>query len=361
MRPFLSARAFFYILYALFWPFILSLFSLLGLIFIFQFINNTELLLLDTEDLHLSVKFLMLQSLSALPMLISFCLLLGILLGHGKLSSNHELTAFANLGYSKIQISIPAIFLSFICFFICSSSIHTWGPNSKSRAEFLESLLREKLALTALQPGVFLNNLPGAVFYTEEFDSGSKKLKRVFLLTGEQEQQPKFIFSDEGSFLDSSSAQETFQLLLNRGQVFGLDKKNRNFIVDYDSYKVSLFKNQDFDFIKSKPTYITSKRLKRFEGIKYRIEYHKRIVLSLICFLFLGVSLLFSLKLHSRSSSGKGFVFALFLSLVFWVVLFISEYISASQNTAFTMYIPILLFLIIILSVFYWNKSKFVI
>lgn len=361
MRPLISSRAFFYILYSLFWPFILSLFSFLGLIFILQFINNSELLLLDSRDMHMSLKFFMLGSLSYLPLIIPFCLLLGILFGFGKLSSNHELTAFSNLGYSKPQLSIPAVFITLVCFFICSSSIHTWGPNAKSKSKFLNSLLIEKLALSALQPGVFLNNLPNAVFYTEEINSSNKALKRVFLLTGQDQEQPKFIFSDKGAFLDSPTAEESFQLLLNEGQLFSQDKKSRNFIVDFESYKVSLFKNQDFDFIDAKPSYLTSKRLGDYENIKYKIEYHKRIVLSLTCFLFLALSLLFSLKLHSRSSSGKGFVLALFLSLAFWIVLFISEYISVSQNTLVTMYLPIIIFLIIIASVYYWNKSKFVI
>jgi len=361
MRPLISSRAFFYILYSLFWPFILSLFAFLGLIFILQFINNSELLLLDSRDIHLSFKFFMLESLSYLPLIIPFCLLLGILFGYGRLSSNHELTAFSNLGYSKAKLSTPALFITLVCFFICSSSIHTWGPNAKSKSKFLKSLLFEKLALTALQPGVFLNNLPDAVFYTEEIENSTNSLTRVFLLTGQDQAQPKFIFSDRGAFLDSPNSEESFQLLLNEGQLYGQDKKNRNFVVDFDSYKVSLFKNQDFDFIGKKPNYLTSKRLKDFSDIKYKIEFHKRIVLSLTCFLFLALSLLFSLKLHSRSSSGKGFVLALSLSLAFWVTLFLSEYMSMSQNSVAVMYSPILIFLAVIASVFYWNKSRFVI
>ena len=206
MRPLISLRAFFYILYALFWPFILSFFSFLGLIFIFQLINNSELLLIDSKDMHMSLKFFMLGSLSHLPLIIPFCLLLGILLGYEKLNSNQELTAFSVLSYSKIQLSIPAFFITIICFFICSNSIHTWGPNAKSKSKFLNSLLIENLTLSTLQPGVFFKNLPNTVFYTEEIKANTKDLKRVFLLTNQDQEHPQFIFSDKGVFLNSSSS-----------------------------------------------------------------------------------------------------------------------------------------------------------
>ena len=361
MQPLISYRAFLYILYALFWPFILSFFSFFGLIFIFQFIRNSELLLLDLNDIHMCLKVFIFDSLSHLPLIIPFCLLFGILFGFGKLSSNHELTAFSNLGYSKPQLSIPAVFMTLICFFICSSSIHTWGPNAKSKSKFINSILTKKLALSTLQPGIFLNNLPNTVFYTETINNSTKDLTRVFLLTDGNQKHPKFIFSNSGAFLKPSSPEESFRLLLNDGQLFNQDKKRRNFIVDFESYKISLFKNKVFNFINTKPKYLTSKRLSEFKKIKYRIEYHKRIVLSLACFIFLFLSLLFSLKLHSRSSSGRGFLLALFFSLAFWIILFISEYISISQNIIMTIYLPTIIFLIVIVFVYYWNKSRLII
>jgi len=361
MRSVISARAFFYIFYSLFWPFVLSLISFVGLILILQFIKKSELLLLDSSDLSLSLKFFFLGSLSYIPLIIPFCLLLGVLFGYGKLSSNHELTAFSNLGYSKIALATPAMLLTLACFLICSSSIHSWGPKAKAKSKFIESLLHEKLALTALQPGVFLNNLPNAVFYSEEINNSSKKLKRVFLLTGQDQDQAKFIFSDTGSFIDSPETDESFKLLLDDGQLYGQDKQNRSFIVDYKTYAVSLFKNQDLDFISSKPTYLTSKRLKKFKPIKHKIEYDKRIVLSLTCFLFFALALLFSVKLHSRSSSGKGFVIAIFLSLIFWIVLFVSEHLAITNELSIIMYSPIFIFTLIVLSLYYWNKSKFII
>ncbi len=361
MKFLLSAKAFFYILSAIFWPFVLSLISFLSLIFILQFLNNSELLLVDGKDFLLSIKFFIFGSLSYLPLFIPFCLLLSILFGYGKLSSNLELTAFSNIGYSKISLSTPALFLTFICFFICSNSIHTWGPNSKAKSKFINSLLIEKLALSALQEGVFLNNIPGSVFYAEEIKNSTKDLKKVFLLTGKDKDQLKFIFSDTGAFLDSYDKEESFQLLLKNGQLFGEDTTKKNLLVDFENYKVSLFKNQDIEFIRSKPDYLDSKKLLQKKGIKYKIEYHKRMVLSLTCFLFFFIALLLSLRLHSRSSSGKGFVLALALSLFFLILLFFSEYMSFTMKSPLWVYFPIGVFLIFVGYLFYWNRSRFII
>jgi|GEM_PF-5352396 len=298
MKYVLSAKAFFYILHTIFWPFVLSLVSFLGLIFILQFLNNSELLLVDGKDFLLSFKFFIFGSLSYLPLFIP---------------------------------------------------------------KFINSLLIEKLALSALQEGVFLNNIPGSVFYAEEINNSTKDLKRIFLLTGKDKDQLKFIFSDTGAFLDSYDKEESFQLLLKEGQLFGEDTTRKNLLVDFENYKVSLFKNQDIEFLRSKPDYLDSKKLLQKKGTKYKIEYHKRMVLSLTCFLFFSIALLLSLRLHSRSSSGKGFVLALVLSLFFLILLFFSEYMAFSMENALWVYLPIGVFLSFVCYLFYWNRSRFII
>ena len=333
-----------------------------------QFINNSELLLLDTEELKLSFKFFAYGSLSYVPLITPFCLLFGILFGYGKLSSDHELTAFSNMGYSKWHLAQPALAMSIITFFICSSSVHNWGPQAKSKSKFLNSILAEKLALSAIQQGVFLDHFPGVVFYTEELNKKNAELNKVFLLHSKKiKDDAKFIFSDTGSFKSSKQA-DGFKLTLFDGNLYTSDKNQRDLRVKFNSYTASMFQGSNLNFNSNKPEFLTTADInsrtnnqKDTSSFIYKLEKHKRYVLSLTCIFFTFVSLLLSLKLHNRSSSGKGFLLALSLSLIFWVLLFTGEFLAQSLSTLAYIYTPLAVFLLVIFFIAYWNKSKSII
>lgn len=370
MRKTISFRSFNYIFNAVFWPFLFSLIAFFSLIFVMQFINNSELLLLDSKELKLSFKFFAYGSLSYVPLITPFCLLFGILFGYGKLSSDHELTAFSNMGYSKWHLAQPAIVLSIVVFIVCSTSVHNWGPQAKSKSKFLNSLITEKLALSAIQQGVFLDHFPGVVFYTEELNKKNSELRKVFLLHSKKnnnKDSTKFIFSDSGTFKTSKEA-EGFKLNLVSGNLYATDTdKRRDLKVKFNSYTASMFQGSDFKFNSNKPEFLTTDqintkiKLEKSGSFIYKLEKHKRYALSLTCIFFTIVPLLLSLKLHNRSSSGKGFLLALGLSLTFWILLFTGEFLAQSLTTIIFIYTPLAVFVVVIAFISYWNRLRSII
>lgn len=358
----LPFRSFKYLFFNVFWPFVLCLFAFFSLIFVFQFMNKADFFLKDTTSLKFVSQYFGLLSVSYLPLIIPFCLLFSVLFGYGRLSSSLELTAFSNLGYSKLKLSQPALLFSALAFIICSSSIHSWGPKSKLLSRSLHSVLINKAAVSALQAGVFMTQFPNMVLYAESEDN-QKNLNRIFLLQ-KKNTDANFIFSNSGKFIKESPDQ-SIGLKLENGAIYNqasLKKtQESNFIISYKDYLIKLFKTSDFDLSKEQVANMTSKKLLKVKTPASRIEFHKRLVLSLSCLLFGVLALLFSLKLHERSSRGNGFFKALVFSLAFWVLLFISEYFSLQQQLPILIYIPICIFIGLIIWIHYSNKSKFVI
>jgi lipopolysaccharide export LptBFGC system permease protein LptF len=335
-----------------------------SLIFVFQFLQNSHLFFQDSSSLKLVVQIFSLLGLSYLPLIIPFCLLFGILFGHGRLSGQSEFTALASFGVTKFQLAQPAAFFTVICTLICLNSIHSWGPEAKFKSRSLESILKRKIAATAFQPGVFLTQIPGVTLYAEE-ETPNSDLKNV-LIINEQGEDYK-IFSKGGEFVTKSGSAELGINLLN-GSIYSSKKSNDTDItIDFKEYFIQLFRaqqnNSTIKYINNR----TSKQLKQLlktkssDKMKIFIELNKRTTFALSCVVFFVLACLFSLKLHNRSSKGSGFFLAIVIAIVFWIVVFTSEFFAAQTSKPYLMFAPLLLFALFSSFAYMWIRSKSII
>lgn len=360
----LNSRAFLYILKTIFLPFLMCLLTFFSLIFIFQFLQNSQFFFQDSSSINLVLKIFTLLGASYLPLVIPFCLLFGILFGHGRLSSQSEFTALASFGISKWKLAQPAIFFAIICTIVCFNSINTWGPNAKFKSRSLEAALKRKIAVTAFQPGVFLTQIPGLTIYAED-ESPNKDLTNI-LIINEQEDGYE-IFSKSGKFLKESDS-TNLGIDLYNGQIYSNQTNdNSNLIISFKKYFVQLFKSEGKNITRKNIGNRSSKQLRKMldqniipKSTLY-IELNKRDVFALSCLFFLVLGSLFSLRLHDRSSKGSGFFTALSIALVFWVLLFTFEFYAASTKTPLLMYTPILICGLFCYLTYKWIKRKSII
>lgn len=302
---------------------------------------------------------------SNLPLLIPFSLIFGLLFGHGKLSSQSEFTALASFGISKLQMSQPAILFSALCLFTCFNSIHTWGPNAKYQSRALKTVIRQQVAATAFQPGVFLTQIPGVTMYAES-QSSDKKLTKVFILNQGKTDDLQ-VFAKSGEFSGDELSNSSFGLRLFDGEIFNNTEKDVSSLVIYfKSYLIELFKTKKAARatarqISNSTTNQLKKRLVNTSEKKtssIHIEINKRNMFAFSCLFFLVVGSLFSLRLHNRSSKGGGFFMAILISLFFWILLFVSEFLASSYKAPMLVYLPIVPCTIFSISAYFWIKIK---
>lgn len=362
----LNLRAFFYILKSIFSPFLMCLVAFFSLIFVFQFLKSSQYFFQDPSTANLVLRMFSLLGVSYLPILLPFSLIFGLLFGHGKLSSQSEFTALASLGVSKLQMAQPAILFTVICFFTCFNSIHTWGPNAKFQSRSLKNVLKRKIAVTAFQPGVFLTQVPGLTMYAESQDSDDK-LSKVFILN-EKGQDNLQVFSNEGKFVKKTDGSNSLGLELSDGEMYSNTKKDlSSLIISFNTYLVELFQIQNKPASARRIGNSTSKHLKnRLKNLKLSqaqrvplvVELYKRNMFAFSCIFFLIMGSLFSLRLHDRSSKGGGFFMAVTISLIFWIMLFVSEFLAFSYSNPLLVYMPILPCSLFCIGAYQWIKLK---
>jgi len=344
----------------------MCLVAFFSLIFVMQFLQSSQFLFQDSSSTKLILRMFLLLGVSYLPILLPFSLIFGILFGHGKLSSQSEFTALASFGISKFQMAQPAIFFSALCLFTCFNSIHTWGPNSKYKSRALKYVVQQQIAATAFQPGVFFTQIPGVTMYAESQD-GDKKLTNVFILNEDNNDNVQ-VFAKEGAFTDQEQSKPSFGLKLYDGNIYNNSKKDlSSLIISFKSYLIELFETKNSTkSTKRQNNNSTTKQLKlKLKKSKHNkvatpilIEINKRNMFAFSCVFFLIVGSLFSLRLHNRSSKGSGFFIAILVSLFFWIMLFVSEFLSNSYQEPMLIFLPVVPCTLFCLVSYYWIKLK---
>lgn len=195
---------------------------LLGLlVFTFVMLMNQILLLAETlitRGVDFSNIFLIIYySLPALMVLtIPMSLLLGVLLGLGRLSADSELTVMRASGISLYRLLAPILGLAVICWIICTYLIHVavpWGNYEFSR--FMYKILTTN-ATSELKPRVFYNRFPGRTLFIQDIPSKEQTWKGVFIFDESEPEKPKLILAKQGTVQTQKDKNE-LQLELRDG------------------------------------------------------------------------------------------------------------------------------------------------
>ncbi|MCI0417494.1 LptF/LptG family permease, partial [bacterium] len=129
---------------------------------VFTFVMLMNQILLFAEALitrrveFVNIFLIIYYSLPALTVLtIPMSVLLGVLLGLGRLSADSELTVMTAAGIGLYRIAVPILALSLLCWGICSYLIHVavpWG--NYSFASFMFKIITTS-ATSEMKPRVF--------------------------------------------------------------------------------------------------------------------------------------------------------------------------------------------------------------
>ena len=173
-------------------------------------------------------------------------LLLGILLGLGRLSSDSELTVMRAAGISLYRIAVPILVVSILCWGICLYLIQVavpWGNYSFAR--FMYKIVTTN-ATSEMKPRVFHNNFPGKVIYVQDIPSQEgNHWKGIFIYDESTPEKPRLILAREG-IVQTRKDKNELELELRNGSWHEVNPRNLKTILQFTSYKIfSRFQFQD--------------------------------------------------------------------------------------------------------------------
>lgn len=315
-------------------PFLLGLAAFTLMLLVARILRLVELVVTR------GVPFLQIGKLFALilptflEMTVPMALLLGIFLGLGRLSGDHELLALKASGISPIQILLPigtiALFISLITLLL--TTLVRPAANLALKKE-LYNIAKNHVG-TALREKVFNDDFPQVLIYVEDVVPPGDTSQGVLIVDRRNQARENIIFGKVALIL-SDEESKTINLKLFDGAIYEREKKRSSFSqTRFSTYDFKLDLEEAFSPIRKKergPKEMSLKRLgkaiqlKEEQGLSptaERIELHQRfsfafapLVLSL-----LGVSLVL-VPTRSRASRSWGFTLCLSWLLVYYGLL----------------------------------------
>ncbi len=188
---------------------------------------------------ELVVGFITLYS----PVLASFVLpislFLGIMLAHGRLYVDSEITVLKACGVSEWYITRVTLFVSLLLALVTGFVTLYLAPLSMEKEYQLQQDAASKSGLAAVVPGRFQETgTDNSIIFVHDYDSDNETLNKVFLAKpSETNNSVHVIYSQTGKIQQGSLGEQ--QLVLEKGtQYEGTTTSTDYQIVQFDEYAV---------------------------------------------------------------------------------------------------------------------------
>jgi LPS export ABC transporter permease LptF/LPS export ABC transporter permease LptG len=279
--------------------------SILGLaVFTFVFFVPQLVRLMDLVVRHSggigTVALLFLCSLApVLAFTIPMAVLVGVLIGLGRLSADSEIVAIHASGISMRRLLVPIGFVAASCAILTLALTFWLIPLSWRTLAKLEQKLLSSQAPFAVQPRVFDERFPHFVLYVQDVEAAATRWRGVFLASSAQATATSNLTLAQDAQVVASTDRHEIELHLGPGSTHDYDPH------EPDHYSVTTFGQSDIP-IDVSTTASTTKSVafsdaeKSISGLlsdngpnwrEARVEFHRRIAFPAACLIFalLGV------------------------------------------------------------------------
>jgi len=150
--------------------------------------------------------------------------LLGVLLGFGRMSGDREMIAARACGVSLYRIAVPAMIVALVVYLVASwfaFSIRPWANESLDQRLFY--LTRTRIS-AVLREKIFNAEFRGLVIYVDKVSEGAQGLQGVMISDARTPDQQNTIIARHGILLPDEQ-QNQLTLRLFDGSIFGIDPK----------------------------------------------------------------------------------------------------------------------------------------
>jgi len=336
-------------------PFFIGLLIYTFVLLMNQILLLSELFIARGVSFRVVLELLVYLIPSVLAFTVPMSVLMGILAGLSRLSSDAEITAFKTLGISYKRLLWPVLVFSFLGFLATSFFTLHLAPRANYR--WVQTLT--KSVLTRIQfnirPREFYESIPNTVIYIQDI-TPDMNWKNIYVYSSADPEEPKVILAKEGKLnFYPEEKRATLELFRGTAHSYTLADPEEYRITSFSHYEEELnvegivpsisdqkrvrekdikellkdekIIQQELEKFSSEQTKTLSYRKKQRESISHWIEIHKKFALPFACFIFalLGVPLGTYTKKGGRTS---GFTLSIGIILIYYIL------ITAGEQTA---------------------------
>src|SRR5215468_4483510 len=316
-----------YIFKEILFPFLIALVALTFVAFL-AFSREIGLLLELIVRQSATTSEIWTLSTAILPNVLTFTIpmavLVGILTGFGRMSSDSEAIAFRASGISMIRLLAPVMAPGLLSFAVNLATTVRIGPSSAARLRDLKYEIGAKQASLEIKPRVFNENITNYVLYVQNIEREGLNWQGILLANTSQPDQTEVTFARSGT-LEKDEAHHTFVLTLKDGSKHIVSPRSAK------KYKHGTFETTTISLpmpdapAKDRQTITETPTQQLWDDMKTgratydeRVEFHRRFALPFACLVFtlaglpLGVS-------TTRGSKSMGLVLSLILMLLYYL------------------------------------------
>jgi lipopolysaccharide export system permease protein len=180
-----------------------------------------------------------------LELTFPMAVLLGVLMGFGRMSGDRELIAARACGMSLYRLAMPVLGFAIFIWVISSwlaFSVRPWA-NSHLRDQLFE--LTQTRSSAGLKDKVFNRNFPGLVVYVDHISAKDEVLHGVMISDARNPSQQNTIIAKNGIIVPDRALQ-TITLRLYDGSVFGLEAENdKTHVTSFRIYDLNVQPNAE--------------------------------------------------------------------------------------------------------------------
>ncbi len=269
-------------------------------------------------------------SLAIIPNVLTFTIpmavLVGILTGFGRMSSDSEAIAFRAGGISMKRLLRPILLLAFIAWTL-NFVLALWiGPMTAANSRQLGYALALKQVSLELKPRVFNENLANFVLYVQNVAPNEREWHGIMLADMSDPNDAHVTFANSG-MLTENQDNRTLQMTLTDGHVLSPLTPSRYYTLsDFDSNTISL-PMPDSQLSAQRPSVVELKTAYLWKGWRdgslapeEQSEFQRRIAFPFACFSFALIGLPLGVS-TTRGSKSMGLVLSLMLMLIYYLIL----------------------------------------
>lgn len=207
---------------------------------------------------------------SFLELTFPMALLLGTLLGFGRMSSDQELTAARASGISLYRLSMPVLVLALAVYAFSNwlaFSLRPWA-NASLQHE-LYHVVRSR-ATAGLKEKVFNRMFPGLVVYVDRIYPPDTRLGGILISDERDPRQQSTIVAQNGLAVPDERA-ETVTLRLLDGWIYGTDADtNRTHLTRFALYDLTIAPGAAMGFVRQDPQEMSYHKLRSVIAAAHR-------------------------------------------------------------------------------------------
>ena len=178
-------------------PFLIGLLIYTFVLLMNQILLLSELFIAKGVSFGETVKIFIYLIPSILAFTLPMAVLMGILAGLSRLSSDSEIVAFKTLGISNRRLLWPAFAFSLAAWFLTSFLTLYLAP--RSNYKWVQTITKSALEKVQLRvnPREFNESIPQAVIFIQDI-SGERNWENIFAFLGDPPEEPKVILARKG-------------------------------------------------------------------------------------------------------------------------------------------------------------------